>query len=187
MATNSARVTSAQRAKISLGPVGTVMPVDVTTPLAAAFFDVGLTTPDSLTFTTEVDFNSIAAHQSDYDVRRLQTSASGAFAVSLLEWSAANFQAAYGGGTVSMVSAGVYKFTPPALGARAEFAAVIEIQDNAKIYRYCIPRVIQVEGVEQSFQKGEAAVLPLSLAIQGGDNTDPWWLLSSDQSFAPAS
>lgn len=185
MAAQASQVLSAQRAVISIAPVGTTMPVDLVTPLAVAFLDVGHTTPDSLTLTTTLDTANIASHQSDYDIRVLQTSAGASFAVGLLQWNSTNLKAALGGGTVTMVSTGVYKFTPPAIGARAEFAVVIEVQDNENTFRYCIPRAIQVEGLEISLQKGTAATLPLNLQIQGGDNTDAFWILSNMPSMAP--
>lgn len=186
MATNAARVVVAQRAKLSLATVGTALPTTLTDPLVGAFVDVGLFTPDSLTFSTDPSFNEINSHQSDYPVRRVQESDSATFSVTLQEWSVFNFQAIYGGGDVETVSAGVYRFTPPQLGARSEFSAVIEIQDNAKIYRYLIPRCIQVEGVEQALQKGSEAQLPLSLAVLGGDSLDSWSLLTNDPAFAPS-
>jgi hypothetical protein len=186
MATNPARQTVAQMARLHLSPVGTIAPADAVAALAAAWLEVGLFTPDSLTFATDPSFNEVNSHQSNYPTRRIQESDSATVSVDLQEWSGENFRSVYGGGTVTMLTAGNYKFVPPALGARQEFSAIITIQDNAKHYRYVVPRCMQIEGVEQALQKGEEARLPLRLAVLGGDVGDAWYLLTDDPAFAPA-
>lgn len=186
--TNPAQMVSAQRAYIYLAPVGTAAPVDVTADLASPWKNVGLTTPDSLAFSTSPEFETIQSHQSDYETRRIQSTDSATLKVDLQQWNTDNFQAVYGGGDVAETStgSGVYKFTPPKLGARTEKACVVEIIDGTKKYRWVYPRTLQVEGVELALQKGQGANLTLSLAILGGDDTDAWYLLSNDAAFAPA-
>ena len=55
--------------------------------LDAAWVNVGHTTPDSLAFATEPEFEDVQSAQSDYPIRRFQTSESGSVSVDLLEWS----------------------------------------------------------------------------------------------------
>ncbi|HEY1177007.1 MAG TPA: hypothetical protein VGF17_12690 [Phytomonospora sp.] len=176
------------RVYVHLAPVGTAAPVDVDTPLVAAYKNCGHTTPDSLAFNTEPQFQEIPSHQSDYPIRREKTSDSASVSVDLLQWNADNFVAAYGGGAVTETSTGskVYKFTPPAMSGNTEKTAVVEIVDGTKKYRFVYPRVMQIEGVQTQFQKGQGSVLPLRLAVLGDDGVDPWYVLTNDPSFKPA-
>lgn len=79
-----------------------------------------------------------------------------------------------------------YKFAPPRIGGRSEIAACIEVIDGGKTYRYIIPRAMQMEGVQTDLGKAKEAVLPLRLAVQGGDDADAWYLITNDPAFANA-
>jgi hypothetical protein len=184
---DAARTVIPSRTYVYLADVGTTAPTDVTTVLAAAWVNVGNTTPDSLNFKTEPQFDSIPSAQSDYPIRRFQTSEDANIQVDLLEWSDTSFQGVYGGGTVTEtgVGSGVFKFVPPKIGERAEKAAIIEVIDGTKHYRYIFPRVMQTEGVEQALGKAKEAILPLRMSVQGGDAVDAWYLLTDDPAFDP--
>ncbi|MEU5425550.1 hypothetical protein AB0H73_08065 [Streptomyces olivoreticuli] len=191
--TNSREIVVPARTRVWLAPVGTAAPADATTEMPAGWTSVGLTTEDSLKFKEEPNFESVKSAQTDFPSRTFQTSDSATLEVDLQQWSGANFKSVFGGGTITEISSGAegkgpkhYRFTPPPIGGRSEIAAVIEVIDGAKAYRYVFPRTMQMEGVETELQKSKEAVLPLRLAVQGGDNADAWYLLTNDPSFAPA-
>lgn len=178
------------RTHVYLAATGSTEPATSVDALDVAFKSVGNTTPDSLSFSTEPEFEEVQSAQSDFPIRRFQTSESGTISVDLLDWNDDNFIAVYGGGTVTepdpTTNPGEFKFVPPALGGRQEKAAVVEIIDGTKHYRYVFPRTMQVEGVETELNKSSAASLPLRLAILGDDGVDPWYLLTDDPAFDPA-
>lgn len=183
---DASEIFSAQRANIYLGEVGVAAPTDVETALDPGWVHVGLTSPDSLSISTEPEFEEVRSHQSDYETRRIQSTDSAAVGVDLQQWNSENFKSVFGGGEVTEVTSGVYKYTPPAIGARTEKAALIEVIDGTKTYRWVFPRTMQIEGVELELQKGQNANLALRLAVLGGDGVDPWYLLTDDPSFAIA-
>ncbi len=182
---DSTQIVVPTRAYTYVGPVGTAAPADEAATPNAALINVGLTTPDSLEFATEPQFEEVNSHQSDYPVRRVQTSEAGTISVDLQQWNKDNITFAFGGGTVSQVTTGHYKFVPPSLGARTERMVIIDWLDGSKKYRLVIPRCIQVEGVTTALQKGQEARLPLRLAILGGDSVDPWYMLTNDTAMNP--
>jgi hypothetical protein len=191
MAVNKGRIRVAQMARVYLAPVGTAAPADAVTPLAAAWREVGYFTPDSLQWSTDPSFEEVRSHQSNYATRRFQTEDNATLQVDLQEWSAENFRAVYGGGTVVAltVPAGSppqYKFSPPQIGGREQVAAIVEIVDGAIHHRRVIPQAEQNEGVEQTMEKGSESTLPLRLAVLGSDLGDPWYDLTDDPAFAPA-
>lgn len=190
MAVNSGRIMVAGDAHLYLAPVGTAMPVDATVALSATWIEVGYFTRDSLQFSTDPSFEDVESHQNFYPTRTIQTGDSAQVQVDLQEWSLANFQAIFGGGTVATISvtgppSGThYKFSPPAVGARAETACIAQILDGTKQYRLCIPRAQQREGAEIPLNKGSEATLSLRLGVLGGGVGDPWYWLANDPAFA---
>lgn len=185
------RILVPQLARVFLAPVGTPSPDGPTAVLDAAWIEVGFFTPDSLQWSTDPKFEEVRSHQSNFPTRRFQTEDAATLEVDLQEWSEFNFRAVYGGGTVVTVTptgggTPYYKFSPPAIGARTQTAAIIEIIDGTKNYRRIIPRCEQTEGVELKFDKGSETVLPLRLSVIGSDIGDPWFDESDDPSLAPA-
>ncbi|MFJ8301364.1 hypothetical protein ACIQ9R_36435 [Streptomyces sp. NPDC094447] len=189
--TNATQLVTPARTRVWLAPVGTAAPADALVAMPSGWYSVGLTTPDSLKFSEEPQFEEIRSAQTDFPSRTIQTSDSATIEVDLQQWSGRNFKAVFGGGSIVEItpSGGTgtpkhYKFTPPRIGGRSEVAATIEVNDGEKAYRYVVPRAMQMEGVSTELQKGKEAVLPLRLAVQGGDDSDPWYLLTNDPAFA---
>ncbi|MYX26749.1 hypothetical protein GTY75_08710 [Streptomyces sp. SID8381] len=192
--TNANQIVVPARTLVWLAAVGTEAPADATSEMPAGWYSVGLTTEDSLKFTEEPQFEQVKSAQTNFPSRTFQTSDSATVEVDLQQWSGRNFQAVYGGGTITTITpAGGgadtpkhYRFAPPRIGGRTEVAGCIEVIDGLKAYRYVMPRTMQMEGVSKDFQKAKESVLPLRLAVQGGDNADAWYLLTNDPAFAPA-
>ncbi|MFG2141828.1 hypothetical protein [Streptomyces sp. NPDC048650] len=175
--------------RVWLAAVGTNAPADATAVMPDGWRPVGLTTEDSLKFNNEPNFEQVRSAQSSYPTRTFQTQDASTIEVDLQQWSGPNFQAVYGGGDIVEVTAQDskkhYKFTPPRIGGRTEIAACIEVVDGGKHYRYMVPRSMQMEGVNTELAKTKEAVLPLRLAVQGGDDSDAWYVITDDPSFAP--
>lgn len=187
MATDSNRVTVAGRLRVYLAIVGTAAPADATVALGAAWREVGYTAEDATNFMlSDPGFNEIRAHQADRPIRIVQTTDAAGLEADLEEFSRVNLIAVLGGGTITTVTAGQYKYSPPAIGGRASTAAILEVTDGTKHYRWVVPRGFQREGVTVNQRKGEAKILPLRLGVQGTDVGDPWYLLTDDPAFDPA-
>lgn len=179
---NKSNITTAARTHVYIAPTGTAAPADAVVALAAGWQNVGYTTSDSLSFATAPEFQDVESAQSDYPTRKIQTKDNGSISVDLQEWNTASFKAVYGGGTVTVTS-GVGKFVPPRIGERTEVAAIVEVVDGSKHYRYVVPRCFQEEGVQSDLHKGKEATLPLRLSILGDDGVDAWYLLTDDPAF----
>ncbi|MEE1764420.1 phage tail tube protein [Streptomyces sp. SP18BB07] len=187
---NNNEIVIPQLCRTWLAPVGTTAPADATVTMPAGWYTVGLFTEDSLKFNSEPNFEQVRSAQSSYPTRTFQTTDAATVEVDLQQWSGRNFRAVYGGGSIAAVTpsgggASHYRFAPPRIGGRTEVAACIEVIDGGKHYRYVIPRVMQMEGVSKDLAKSKEAVLPLRLAVQGGDDTDAWYVLTDDPAFQP--
>lgn len=192
---NANNMVVAQMARVWLAPVGTAAPGDPVQVMPTGWREVGLFTPDSLGWSTDPSFEQIRSHQSKFPTRTIQTEDAASVEVDLQEWTAKNFQAVYGGGTIVEVAADPtatppvikhYRFSPPAIGGRQTVAACIEIIDGTKHYRRIVPRCEQNEGVEQTFEATSESTLPLRLSVLGSDIGDPWYDLNDDPAFAAA-
>ncbi len=188
--TNNNEIVIPQLSRIWLAPVGTAAPADATVAMPAGWHTVGLFTEDSLKFNSEPNFEQVRSAQSAYPTRTFQTTDAATVEVDLQQWSGKNFKAVYGGGSITAITpsgggAKHFKFSPPRIGGRTEIAACIEIIDGGKHYRYIIPRAMQMEGVSKDLAKTKESVLPLRLAVQGGDDTDAWYLITDDPAFQP--
>lgn len=184
---NKSEILVPARAYVHFAPVGTAAPADAVIEPADPWVLAGHTSPDSLSFNTEPEFQGVPSHQSDFDVRRFQTSDAASISVDLLQWNAANIKAVYGGGTITAVGAtGNFKFVPPKLGVRDELSCLVTIVDGTKRYRWVYVATQQVEGVSNEMQKGQEARLPLRLAVLGDDLGEPWYFLTNDPAFDPA-
>jgi hypothetical protein len=184
----------AQMARVWLAPVGTAAPAGPAAAMPTGWREVGLFTPDSLSWSTDPSFEEVRSHQSNYPTRRFQTEDAATVQVDLQEWNGENFKAVYGGGTITTVAAVTgppaipqhFRYSPPGIGGREQVEACIEIQDGTKHYRRIVPKCEQNEGVEQSFEKTSESTLPLRLSILGSDIGDPWYDLTDDPAFMPA-
>lgn len=185
---NASNIFVAQMARVYLAPVGTAAPATPIGVMPAAWREVGLFTPDSLSWATDPSFEEVRSHQSNFPTRRFQTEDAASAEVDLQEWTGENFKAVYGGGTIVKTAGppAYYRYSPPAVGGRNTVAACIEIADGSKHYRRMIPRCEQSEGVEQSFERTSESTLPLRLSVLGSDLGDPWYDLTDDPAFDPA-
>ncbi|WP_328491174.1 IPT/TIG domain-containing protein [Streptomyces zaomyceticus] len=185
--TNNTQIVIPQLSRVWLAPVGTAAPADATVAMPDGWYTVGLFTEDSLKFNSEPNFEQVRSAQSSYPTRTFQTTDAATIEVDLQQWSGQNFKAVYGGGAITVITPSGggkhFRFAPPRIGGRSEIAACIEIIDGGKTYRYVIPRTMQMEGVSKDLAKTKESVLPLRLAVQGGDETDPWYVLTNDPAF----
>lgn len=184
---DNAEFVVAARTYLYLAPKGTAAPTTVGEP-PEPWRNVGYTTPDNCQFATEPQFTDIMSAQSDYPTSRIQTGDAAKIAMVLQQWNGENFKAVYGGGTIAeegTAGSGVYKFTPPKLGERQEVTAILRTVFGTKEYLWIATKVFQGEGVPLDLNKTQESRLPLSLAILGSDTTDPWYLLTNDDAFAP--
>lgn len=165
--------------------VGTAAPADESAAPAAGWEKLGWIQEDGVTFRDQEDDTEVPAWQSFYALRRLIESKSAEAEFTLRQIDKSTIVVAMRGGSVSTVSAGHYKFTPPQPSAGIfSRAFLIDVIDGTDKYRFVIPKATVQEGVETQFQRTAPADLPLTISALGADATDPWYLLTNDAAFA---
>jgi hypothetical protein len=160
-----------------------------TATLDTEFMDLGYTTEDGPTFTVTPTVEDLNAWQSFDPIRRLVTSRVTSVAASLMQWNQSSFNVAFGGGTWSQPTAGVFRYDPPADDEPLpEFAMVLDVQDGDKDGRFVLYRTNIADAVETTFTRAGAAVLPITATtLRPDDQNTSWYFVGNDPAFAYAS
>lgn len=184
MAQNPANITVPGQFRMYVAPVGTAAPADSAAALGAAWVEVGYTTEDGSSFATDPAFEEVRSHQSDFPTRLLKTGDTATVGAVLQEFSRRNFEVAFGGGTITTIAAGQYRYDPPATGVSVPVAVLLEIVDGSKVYRFVVPKARNRSGVDLGLNKTSEAGLPVELTVEGAAGTSPWYVLTNDPAFA---
>lgn len=125
---------------VYVAPVGTTLPVDVTSNLNAAFVEVGHISEDALTESLEITTELLRSWQRPIGIRTLTTEVNWTFQFQMLETSPLNLELYYGGAETT-VATGVATTAIKAWPQSTPKAMVIEIEDGDVITRFALPKI----------------------------------------------
>lgn len=177
---NADSIVVAANGTVYVAPVGSTQPTNPTSAPAAAWLDLGYVSEDGATFSESKDIEDVLAWQSFYPVRKLITGKEATLAFALREWDERSIPLAFGGGTISQPSAGVWRYEPPLPGTLDLRAMMIDWQDGSKNYRLIIPRGLVVEAVETNLTRSAAADLPITFSAIPSSTADDAYILLTD-------
>ncbi len=185
MALDSSQITVGSAGNIYAAPVGTSAPADVTAAWGAGWIELGYTTEDGCTFTDSKEVNEIMAWQSFYAIDRRITSRNATVSMVLQQWNDDNFKLSFGGGTVTTVSAGLFKYVPPSPETIDYRALGIEIRDGAVTSRFVMPKGMVTDNVEMQFTRSDTAKLPITFGLVTTGSGDAWSWITNDPALNP--
>jgi hypothetical protein len=170
---------------VSAAPVGTTIPTTPTASPDAAFIDLGYMTEDGVTFSSTPTVEDINAWQSPDPIRRLVTTRTLTAAFNAQQVNQENFLVAFGGGTWSSPSAGVYKYVPPAAAdALQELALLVRSADGTKNNQYGIYRGNITEAVESQIVRSAPQTLPITFSALTPTGGGASWEFLTDDAYA---
>lgn len=175
--------------EVYVAPVGTALPTNSQSALNASFNGLGYHTEDGVSVNAQVNVFMIRSWQSQFETRRGRDTEDFQLSFVLQQWNEINVPLAYGGGSVTSLGGGEYKYTPPAPDAALdERALVCDCIDGSEKVRFVVPRGSVVEAVASTFKRNEAAVLPITWkALQPSDGSAAWYMLPNSAAFASGS
>ena len=183
---NSDAIVVAATGDVYVGAVGAVAPTDPSTvPDPGAWTLLGAIPEAGATFSDSKTLEPIPVWQLFYPARRVATEKEATVAFALREWNNATIPFAFGGGSITTPSAGIYRYAPPAPGLIDERAMIVKWVDGDKDYLLIIPVGMVTEAVESQLVKSAAADLPITFGVNGQEVGDPWYLLTNDPAWAP--
>lgn len=158
------------------------LPDDLTTALDEAFTNVGYFGDEGATATKTEEIEEVTAWQSQTAVRKIVVKRDFSIAGTLLQWNRDNVSLAFGGGTWTEPSSGVYRFDPPAdYDALTDWVGVLETRDGDRIDRWVVESGNITGDIETQAVRNAAMTLPITLSALTPDGKDrPWYYLSND-------
>jgi hypothetical protein len=106
--------------RVWVAPEGTTAPTDSTTALAGAFVDLGFVTEEGVKFSDTIEKKLVRAWNARRPVRRIAGNATTLLDFGLLEWNAATFVFAMGGGDLTGITGAVAEVEAVALASLAD-------------------------------------------------------------------
>jgi hypothetical protein len=183
MTLDSDQIVVAGSGEVYVAPVGSTAPSGATALSGAwdaAWVGLGYTTEEGVQFSDQPTITDINAWQSQYPVRRIVGTRANDFSFTCLQWNQTTFGLAFGGGTWTEPSTGIFRFAPPAAGVLDERALGVEWVDGDYTYRLIVPKGIVTGGVEFGLTRTDAAQLPITFSTTPTGVGDPWYLFTDD-------
>lgn len=168
---------------VYLGPKGTALPTDVTTPLNAAFKSVGFISEDALVESMSITTERLRAWQRPVGIRTLTTEVEWTFQFSMLETSPLSMDLYYGLDDGSSVAGGVATTDINAFPQSIQRACVVEIEDGDVITRYAIPVVEVGDREEVNHNLSEGTMWGVTLNVMGTSSDNMGYRITNDPSF----
>lgn len=182
MALEATHVVVAGTGAVHVAPEGTALPTDLTTPLPAAWLDVGYIGEDGTQFSFSRDQEEITAWQSAEPIRVLITSEPKTISFELLEFDHDSILLAFRGGDIAGATP-PYTYTPPDAGASDVRAMVIDGIDGSYTFRFCFPRVSLSGDVEWQLVRTDALRLTMEFSVLA--SATKWTIISDVPGFTP--
>lgn len=189
MSQDTTELVVASGGDIFVAPVGATIPADPNGVVTSEWVQLGLIDDDGAKFTRQVTLQEFKAWQRRLPVRRDVNEEEMTATFSLEQWNAENFAFAFGGGEVTEVTPGIYRYEfPSGDDALDEKALMIRWNDGTRNYQIAFERGNVTEQVEVALKRSDLAQLPIgykALAAPGDDSIGVTFL-TDDPAFTPA-
>lgn len=170
--------------------VGTTLPTSTSASLDSAFTGLGYHTEDGVSVNQSINVSEFKAWQSRSVIRREQDSNEFQISFALLQWNETNLPFAFGGGSITDLGGGQFKYTPPAdSDALTEQSLIVDVDDGSRRGRFIVPRGTVTETSDVTFKRTEMAQLAVTFkALVPADGSQSWYALFNDSAaFATGS
>lgn len=159
------------------------LPEDLTTPLDAAFNEVGYFSDDGATFNKSEETEDIRVWQSPTAVDQIVTARNFSAGGQLAQWNRDTVALAFGGGSWTEPKPGVYRFDPPSdFDPLTKWVGVLETIVGERIDRWVIERGTITGDIETQAVRNAPMLLPITLsALTPAGKDKPWYYLSNDE------
>jgi hypothetical protein len=166
--------------RLLVAPVGTAAPDGIEDEYPAAWYDLGYTTEDGITFSFGLDTDTLMTSQSLDPVRMLTTARPKTVAGSLRQFNRETVTLALGGGSWSGDADDGFVFEPAPSSFIDERMVSVEFEDGAKKARFFGRRTMVSEAVEFTLVNTAGLVFPLTFTVLAAEPTTYWWQANAE-------
>jgi hypothetical protein len=166
---------------------GVAFPNSTGASIGAGWTHLGYTTEAGVKPGLKRTIQDIRASQSFYPVRQVVTSIETTIDFELEQWNSDSVLLALGGGVITAVGGGDFKYFPPDEAAIDERQLLLHTVDGDRIYRWGYSRVINTRDFSADFTRTNASVLPIGMKVLDPGTALPFFFLTNDPAFAAAS
>jgi hypothetical protein len=186
MAVDTENLVVGSGGSVWVAAVGTTAPTDPAVAPSAPWIEVGLISEEGASFSYGQTTEEFKAWQRRTPVRRDVVADDLTATFVLQEWKKSNFTLAFNGGSITNVSASVWKYNfPTGADDVAEKALLLRWADNGRNYQLTFDRGTVTEPVEVSLSRTALAQLPISFKALSATTSDNIGvsLLTDDSAF----
>jgi len=175
--------------QVYVASVGSTLPSTPSSSLdPASWKGLGYHTEDGVSVANAPEITRHTAWQSKRPIRIDRQADTFSISFALLQWDEDSLPLALGGGSITDLGGGAYKYSPPEPDdAVDERSLVVDVEDGANKLRFVVPRGIAVEGVDTQFARSSMSSLAITFEALENDNGDDWYLLTNLAGFAQGS
>lgn len=179
---DAAETVVAGTGQVYVAAVGTTLPANADAALAAAFVGLGYHTEEGVSLNKAIEIVEFRAWQSRHPIRRERETEDFQLTFVLQQWNEETVPLAFGGGSITDLGGGQFKYVPPRDDEQLdERALVCDVDDGDRRIRFVVPRGTVTEGVESTFQRSEMANLPITFkALEPTEGGEAWYPLFND-------
>jgi hypothetical protein len=171
----------ASNGQVYVAPVGTALPTTPTATLNSTFVGLGYLTTDGVQISSSPEVQDIMSYQARQATRRELLNQEVQASFTLQQFNESTIPFAFGGGSVTSPSAGIYRYELPTDGALDERAMIIDAVDGTVHQRWILPRGNVTDAVEISFVRDAEQQLPVTFkALQPTDGSTSLIYLTDD-------
>lgn len=169
--------------------VGTTFPTTITGPTQdfPGWEHLGLTSENGVKPGGSKTIADIKSSQRFYPTRKIVTAIDQTLEFELQQWNTINIILAFGGGTVTEPSPGIFKYTPPTASFLDERAMLVRTIDGDRIYLWGYTRVLNTKAFQTDMVRTKESVLPIGMSLLDPGEEDPWFFLTNDPAFSTGS
>jgi hypothetical protein len=173
MAQDAENLVVASGGSVWVADVGTTAPVTPTGTPAAPWVELGLISDEGASFQYGKTVEEFKSWQRRNAVKRTVTEEEITASFTLQEWKKTNFTFAFGGGSITNVSAGIYRYNfPTGNDELAEKSLLLRWDDDGKSYQIHFERGSVTDPVETSLSRTALAQLPISFKALSAVESD---------------